>query len=220
MEMSPTTKESLSKSWLVLDVDGVLLDSGRGGLGSWKEVFSQRFEVNADELREEFFEPFWHEIVAGMRDVVPSLAEALRRLRWDIDVEEALHCWFEADFVPNGDVVKWASDYARRGVSIAIATNQEHRRAKFLKERLAALLPLNGFVYSAQIGRIKSDPYFFIAAEQELDLPLDKHRVVLVDDSPANVRSAQRARWNAVHFDPSLDWRARVETLLVDHFES
>ena len=62
-------------------------------------------------------------------------------LRWDIDVDEALHCWFEADFVPNGDVVKWASDYARRGVSIAIATNQEHRRAKFLKERLAALLP-------------------------------------------------------------------------------
>ena len=93
-------------TWLILDVDGVLLDAMRGGRGSWKYEFSSRFNVDADELREDFFEPYWDDIIIGKRDFVPALGAALHSLRWDIDVEDALACWFEADFVPNDDVVR------------------------------------------------------------------------------------------------------------------
>jgi putative hydrolase of the HAD superfamily len=204
-------------TWLILDVDGVLLDAMRGGRGSWKYEFSSRFNVDADELREAFFEPYWDDIIVGKRDIVPALSAALHSLRWDIDVEDALVCWFEADFVPNDDVVRKVNDLERRGVTLAVATNQEHLRAAFLKERVAALLPVSGFVYSAEVGFVKSDPRFFAAAQQQLDLPPDMSRVVFVDDSVANVRSAQEAHWHAVNFGPSFDWREHVEAFLLPH---
>jgi hypothetical protein len=40
---------------LVLDIDGVVLDSNRGGLGSWKNELRRRFGVDADALTEVFF---------------------------------------------------------------------------------------------------------------------------------------------------------------------
>jgi putative hydrolase of the HAD superfamily len=209
-----STKESLSNSWLVLDVDGVLLDPSRGGLGAWTVEFSSHFKVNADELRGAFFEPYWDEIVIGRREVAATLGAVLQRLGWDFDVDEVLACWFESDFIINHEVVDTVVALASRGVSIAVATNQEHRRAKFLHERLASLVPLRGFVYSAQLGRTKRDSRFFTDAQQRLGLPTELRRVVFVDDSLSNVRSAQIAKWNAVHFDAKFDWYEHVEVLL------
>ena len=80
---------------------------------------------------------------------------------------------------------------------------------------MSALLPLSGFVYSAEVGFVKSDPRFFAAAQQQLGLPLDMSRVVFVDDSMANVRSAQEAHWHAVHFGSSFDWHEHVEAFLL-----
>jgi putative hydrolase of the HAD superfamily len=156
MQKSVITKESLSKSWLVLDVDGVLLDPALAGRGSWSQEFSKTFRVDASGLREQFFKPFWNDVVTGRRDIVPALEEALVKLRWNVEVDEVLRFWFETDFSPNERVLSDVRDIARAGASIALATNQEHQRARFLKERLAQLVPIDGFVYSADVGLRKA----------------------------------------------------------------
>ncbi|MFZ1063009.1 MAG: HAD-IA family hydrolase [Acidimicrobiales bacterium] len=214
MENGVTAKENLSNAWLVLDVDGVLLDSRRAGRGTWKDEFSARFNVNADELRAAFFEKYWNDVVIGLRDVTSTLSAALSQLQWDIDVEDALACWFEADFSTNDDVLEKVATLSKRGVLVAVATNQEHRRAAFLHERLQNLVPLRGFVYSAQLGLLKSDHRFFVATQHRLGLRAERGRVVLVDDSLENVVSARRAQWHAVHFEESRDWYAQVESVL------
>ncbi len=68
---------------------------------------------------------------------------------WSNALETVLSCWFEADFVPVDSVIALANRAAEQGVSVVLATDQEHRRAQFLSERLRTLLPIEAMIYSA-----------------------------------------------------------------------
>src|ERR1700722_13472642 len=84
---------------LALDIDGVLLDAGRGGRGPWQVSFGERFGVDPRRLNDTLFATSWPDVITGRRPVEAALAEALAALGWDMGVEAALQCWFEEDFV-------------------------------------------------------------------------------------------------------------------------
>jgi putative hydrolase of the HAD superfamily len=199
---------------LALDVDGVLLDPGRGGRGGWQEELAARFSVDAGELDPVFFQSAWPEVILGRRPIVPALAQAIEDLGWTMTVEDLLGCWFEADFVVDGDVVEAARTWAADGARLVLVTNQEHRRARFLGDRLGALMPIEGLVYSAAVGVMKSDPAFFPIASDRLGIDGDGTKVVFVDDSADNVEAARRHGGTAVHFRRTSDWRTEVSAAL------
>jgi HAD superfamily hydrolase (TIGR01509 family) len=68
-------------------------------------------------------------------------------------------------------------------------------------------------VYSAEIGRMKSEPEFFTEATLVLMEFSDVHSIVFLDDAIDNVEVARRAGWTAVHFEPS-SWSERMEEAL------
>ncbi len=199
---------------LALDVDGVLLDAERGGAGHWSAVLADRHGVDPDALQQAFIARAWPEVVVGARPIEPALEAALRELAWDLSVEEVLECWFEADLHVNEEVVAAAARWAGRGAAVVLATEQEHRRAAFLQERLGARLPIRAVLYSADLGAVKRDARFFAAASERLGVGDRPERVVLVDDRAPNVEAARRHGWSAVHYTGDPGWVREVEEAL------
>ena len=98
---------------------------------------------------------------------------------------------------------------------MVLATNQEHRRAAFLRRRLGADIELSDVIYSADLGCQKHDPTFFELASERLHLARDRRSSVLfVDDVEHNVDAARAAGWQAIHAPPGGGWIDEVEATL------
>ncbi len=199
---------------LALDVDGVILDPQRGGRGPWQLAFGERFGVDARRLDETFFASAWADVITGRRPVESALSEALQELGWGMGVEAALRCWFEEDFVTAPDVMAAATAWAELGIPLALVSNQEPRRARFIEDRLAPLLRVDGVAFSGDLGVVKSDPAFYDRAEHRLGAVGLGPSVVFLDDTLSNVEAAARHGWTAVHFSEDVDWRTEVATAL------
>ena len=199
---------------LALDVDGVILDPERGGRGPWQVAFSERFGVDAGRLDGILFVGAWDDIITGERDIETALAEALHELGWGMGVDAALQCWFEEDFVVEPAVLAAATAWSELGIPVALVSNQERRRARFLQKRLERLLPLSGVAFSGDLGVVKSDPGFYDRAERRLGVVGLGPAVVFLDDTVNNVEAATRHGWTAVHFTKDKDWQREVAAAL------
>jgi putative hydrolase of the HAD superfamily len=199
---------------LALDVDGVLLDPTRGGRGPWQVAFGERFDVDARRLDEALFARGWPAVLVGKRTVEAALADALEELGWGMGVDAALACWFEEDFAIASAVLEAAAAWAGQGVPLALVSNQEPRRARYLEERLAPLLPISGTAFSGDLGLTKIEPPFYERAEQQLGFADDRPAVVFLDDTLDNVEVARRHGWTGVHFCVDGDWRRDVAEAL------
>jgi putative hydrolase of the HAD superfamily len=195
---------------LALDVDGVVLDAERGGLGKWHREVEQRYGVDIADLQRVFFQPSWPAVVRGQRPIEPALDAALHELAWPMSTEALLACWFEADFVVDRDVVAAATEWAGAGARVVLVTDQEHRRAAYLRDALAGVLPISAFAYSAALGRTKRDAGFFPAACDALAVDRSSSAVVFVDDTLANVEAAVGHGWSALHFTKADGWREAI----------
>ena len=187
---------------LALDVDGVLLDPDRAGAGHWSNELTAKFGITRDEFRRAFFMVVWDDVVNGRRPIEPALASALESIGSKATVEAVLACWFEADFVPVPAAIEFARRAAASGVRVVLVTNQEHRRARFLADRLGELIKLDGIVYSADVGVQKHEAKFFDVATKRLAITDGRRSDVLfVDDTVDNVRQASASGWTAIHAD-------------------
>ncbi len=200
---------------LALDVDGVLLDPDRNGDGHWTNELTAQFGIERSQLRESFFMNSWDDVVNGRRSVEDGLAEALVLIGATVDVESVLSCWFDADYAPIGETFDLARHAAAAGHRVVLATNQERRRAAYLHRRIGATVPLDGVIYSADVGCQKHDPRFFEIASERLGVNREQRSsVVFVDDVMHNVEVARSAGWQAVHASADQPWRHQVAELL------
>ena len=200
---------------LALDVDGVLLDPDRNGDGHWTNELTAQFGIERAQLRESFFTNSWDDVVNGRRTIEDGLGEALARIGTTVDTESVLSCWFDADYVPIGETFDLAQRAAAAGCRVVLATNQEHRRAAYLHRRIGATVPLDGVMYSADVGYQKHDPRFFEIASERLGVNREQRSsVVFVDDVLNNVEVARSSGWRAVHASADQPWRHEVAELL------
>jgi putative hydrolase of the HAD superfamily len=175
-------------------------------------MVGERFGVDPGPLQGVFFARHWPAVVVGRRAVEPALGRAIDELGWTMTVEELVGCWLEADFTVDLDVLEAVRGWADDGARLVLVTNQEHRRARYLEERLGALIPVTGIAYSAGLGLLKEDPAFYAAASARLGL--GRGSAVLVDDAPGNVEAARRHGWAAVRFVRDGDWPLTVGSAL------
>jgi len=200
---------------LALDIDGVLLDPDRNGDGHWTNELESRFGINENQIQEAFFSKSWDEVLHGQRSIEECLSEALARIGTTVDVESVLSCWFDADYVPIQETFDLARRASQAECRVVLATNQEHRRAEYLRRRIGAAVTLDHIFYSADIGYPKHDRRFFEAASQRLGLTADQlPSVVFVDDGAKNVEVARSFGWRAVHATVDRAWRQEVTELL------
>jgi putative hydrolase of the HAD superfamily len=200
---------------LALDVDGVLLDPERHGAGNWSNELEARFGLTRPQLRETFFTRSWDDVINGRRPIESALAEALQSIDNDASVDDVLECWFDADFAVVDRAVELARHATDLGVKVVLATNQEHRRAAYLRRRLGAQVELSDVIYSADLGCQKHDPAFFELASDRLNVARERRSSVLfIDDVARNVDVARAAGWQAMYAPPGADWIPDAEALL------
>ncbi len=159
-------------------------------------------------LQAAFFDVYWPQIVIGRDALAPRLAAVLADIAPGLAAETLIAYWFENDAELDAALLAAVADLRRRGHRVLLATNQEHRRARYLMDDLGLGAQVDGIVYSAALGCRKPMPEFYRRATAAAGVPPD--RIVLVDDLAANVDAARAAGWQA-HL-----WTAaeRLETLL------
>lgn len=86
----------------------------------------------------------------------------------------------------------------RSGVALFLATNQEHRRARYLMEGAGLGAHVDGIIYSAALGHCKPSPDFFrLATERAGALPGE---IGFIDDMAENIEAARQFGWSAAQW--------------------
>ena len=118
---------------------------------------------------------------------------ALAGIAPGVSAERLVAYWFAQDSRVDEGVLADVAALRARGIAVHLATNQEHLRAEWLRERFAGLV--DGVQYSACLGAKKPDRAFFALAAAAVGVPAEQ--LVLVDDTAANVAAARAAGWQA-----------------------
>lgn len=194
---------------LVLDVDGVLIDPTRGGLGPWQDETARRFGMQATTIQQ-FFASGWREVIDGRSLVLDALTTYLGSAAPDVDPTAFLAHWLETDSVLNDTVVEVAQRWASEGVPVFLGTNQEHQRAAFLRARLTEHFDVRDVLYSADLGAAKPTALYFERATARVGAK----RIVFVDDAKSNVEAANGFGWRAMQYVGQPSFADDLETLL------
>ncbi|MEM7731633.1 MAG: HAD-IA family hydrolase [Pseudomonadota bacterium] len=185
----------------MLDVDGVLVDGRPIDGKRWNSNLEEDLGVAPQVLVDVFFSKQWKEVVAGKRDLMEALSESLTAASLSVKAEELVSYWFSMDSRIVESVFDDCKAAKKQGVSVFLATNQEHKRATYLMESMDLRSVVDGIVYSAKAGHQKPHPEFYSYASRFVGF--QPNQLLLVDDIAANIKGAHEAGWEAVLWDGS-----------------
>ncbi len=138
--------------------------------------------------------------------MMPLLEIALDEIGTEVSATSLRDYWFAQDATLNTDMLREVAEIRAAGVSVWLATNQEHLRAAYLLDHLGLGDMVDGAIWSAAVGAKKPDPAFFAAAEARVGLPGATY--VFVDDRLPNVEAARACGWVAHHWTDNQSLRA------------
>jgi len=183
---------------LMVDVDGVLIDGRPEDGKHWQTFLEHDFGITPELLRQEFFEPYWEDIVLGRAALMDHLAPVLQRISPKVSADQFVSYWFEQDSRLVRPLLHALSLTRSAGIRVYLATNQEHLRATYIMEKLGLSKYFDGVFYSAQLGVRKPEPAFFTKVRSYVGLNADE--LLLVDDSQQNIHAAVKDGWNVIHW--------------------
>ncbi|MBP2442801.1 HAD family hydrolase [Rhizobium leguminosarum] len=183
---------------LMVDVDGVLIH-GRPTDGLPLFTYLERdLGLRLDLLQQEFFQTCWGDIIIGREPLEPGLSKVLAKIAPHLSAATLIDYWFENDRRRDLDLLKELATLRQSGITLFLATNQEHRRARYLMEEAGLGAHFDGILYSAALGHRKPSPEFFrLATERAGALPGE---IAFIDDMAENIEAARLFGWNAAQW--------------------
>jgi putative hydrolase of the HAD superfamily len=183
---------------LMVDVDGVLVDGRPEDGRHWHTSVEGDLGFTSDSLQEQFFAPYWEDIVLGRAGLMEHLTITLQKIAPHVNPAEFVSYWFERDSRLVAPFLAELSWVRSAGIRVYLATNQEHLRAAYLMEKLGLAAHVDGIFYSARLGAKKPDMEFF--AKIQAAVGLCGEEMLLIDDSRQNIEAALKAGWQAFHW--------------------
>ncbi|NUR06596.1 MAG: HAD-IA family hydrolase [Nocardioidaceae bacterium] len=167
------------------DADGVLQRVPRGAEESMRPAVEGLVDDMEGFLREALREE--RPALAGQvrwLDVLPGLLE-----RWGIadSYDTVVNAWLTLEEVPGAHAI--VRGLRAAGTRCCLATNQDERRAAYMRDTFGYDGWLDDTFFSCELGAAKPDPAYFEAVLARLDDPPE--RVLFVDDNAANVAAAR-----------------------------
>ncbi|MEX1993212.1 MAG: HAD-IA family hydrolase [Steroidobacteraceae bacterium] len=123
----------------------------------------------------------------GTQDFRLTLAEALARWGRADALDEALAVWTEIE--PDPHILEVVAELRRNEIRVALASNQQAIRAKFMSEELGYAAQFDHLFYSCLLGHAKPSTEYFEQALRRLALPGGS--VLFLDDREVNVAAAR-----------------------------
>jgi len=177
----------------MVDVDGVL-DLG----------------LRMEDLQREFFDVYWEDVVLGRVMLAEPLGPVLETIAPHLTVDQLIDYWFRQDSRLDREFMRELSEIRSTGVRVYLATNQEHRRAGYLMKDLGLAEHIDDIYYSGQMGAKKPSQEFFDRVASTMSCVASE--LLLIDDTPANIRAADAAGWQTLHWtgkeSPTMVWDA------------
>ena len=183
---------------LVLDIDGVVSLAHPGSARPWYRDLEADWGFGHDEIRREYFEGVFVDVLRGRLDLYVTLNDWLATKGLSDRVEEFVAYWFERDADLDAGVLAEADAWrARTGGRCFTASNQEHHRIAYLRDHKGLGAHFDEIVYSAALGVCKPDRVFFTNAQARMGVTAAQS-ILFVDDTAANVDAARACGWRAM----------------------
>lgn len=176
---------------LLLDADGVVQYPRRGWLDEMTRLGGPGF------LREAFSGE--KATLTGKEDLRDVLTEILLRRGRDCTADEVIEVWCQIEL--DVFMLSLVDRVRSAGVVTALATNQQSYRGGHMQANLPYHEHFDHQFHSFEVGLAKPDPAYFSHVVEVL--AIEPEQAVFVDDMAVNVRGAQRAGLNAIHFSAS-----------------
>jgi putative hydrolase of the HAD superfamily len=180
---------------MLIDADGVMQRTAVG----WEDELAAFLGDRAEADGERFLEAIREAEVPtmnGKTDIADSMAAVLREFDVKTDVEEVLEMWtrIERDL----SMVAAVQELRQDKVLCCLATNQQSRRARWMRANLGYEEVFDRQFYSCELGLAKPDPAYFSTILDELDVKAST--VLFIDDTEVNVEGARSVGLNAELF--------------------
>lgn len=187
-----------SRPVLALDIDGVVSLSYPGSAQPWYATLQADWGFDHDEMARDFFRRDFLEVLRGRLDLYVALHGWLEPRGLADRLEEFVGYWFAKDAVIDRDVLLQADAWRQRTGGLCFAaTNQEHHRIAYLRDKAGLDAHFDGIVYSAALGVCKPDRVFFTNAQARMGVTVAQS-ILFVDDTAANVDGARACGWRAM----------------------
>lgn len=179
---------------LIFDCDGVVVDSNRLHVETWKETAAAHGYPMADPE---------HIGKCGLR----TIAVIRELLRWPVDEEEAVRLGEEKEsryrdriraggIVPIPGVRETLEKAAAMGIPCALGSSAPPENARLCLESLGLVPFFRAVVTGGDVARGKPHPDIFLAAAEKLGVPPEE--CLVIEDAPAGVEAAHRAGMRVV----------------------
>lgn len=194
---------------LMVDMDGVLVNGRpKDGLPYFTDI-EQDLGLPLERLQKEFFAVHWPQIIIGEQAIEPALTAVLSKIAPHLETETLLRYWFENDSRLDEKLLTDLSLLRRSGVSIYLATNQEHRRAAWLMNEHGLSSHVEDIFYSAKFGCKKPGEQFFRMATESAGGAASE--IAFIDDSAENIEAARRYGWQAAQWKSGMTLKEALE---------
>jgi putative hydrolase of the HAD superfamily len=182
-------------STILFDADGVMQRTAMG----WQDELIGFLGDRSDSEGEAFLEAIRRAeepTMDGRTDIAIPMASVLHEFAVEADVDDVLELWTRIE--PHADMIDAVADLRRDRVRCCLTTNQQNRRAAWMRHHLGYDLVFDQQFYSCELGLAKPDPAYFTTILESLDVK--PSTVLFVDDTAVNVDGARTTGLNAELF--------------------
>ena len=176
---------------VLFDMDGVLVDSYRAHLESWRELAEEQGLPFSESDFERTFGRTSREVIGELWPDRTGDAKAL-----DERKERAYRRIIERSFPAMPGAGELVSALQAAGWKLAVASSGPPENVDFVLERLGVEGRFDAVVTGRDVQRGKPDPQVFVTAAERLGVPPE--RCVVVEDAPLGVAAAHAGGMRAV----------------------
>jgi putative hydrolase of the HAD superfamily len=192
---------------VLFDCDGVMCPPRR-----FAAVLQAEFGITP-EMTTAFFKGGFAPALLGHVDVLDLLPAYLKDSGWKRSREEFVEPWLTSEREVDPEMARLVGTVKARGFVTGLATNQEGRRARFMRERMGFQTLFDVCFISSELGQMKPQPGYFQSVTERLGV--GPSQIAFVDDEEHYLDAAARHRWQAIHYTGShAHLEARLARLL------
>ena len=178
---------------ILFDAEGVLQRTDDG----WHDTLVALLGERADAEGDDFVLAIQRAeapTMDGRIDINEAMRGVLRDFSVDAHVDDILDVWTKIE--PNPDMLAAVLELRRQGVQCCLTTNQQSRRAEWMRDNLTYSQVFDEEFYSCELGLAKPDPAIFRLTEERLGV--QPHEIVFLDDNEDAVAAGRERGWHAV----------------------
>lgn len=191
---------------VLFDCDGVLCPPMR-----FADLLEREHQIT-NQMTAEFFRSAFLPALLGKADVLNLLPPYLAQWNWRDSTERFLDVWLSSEREVRSEVINAVNELRSAGYFVGVATNQEPRRAKYLRAEMGFDQLFDRCFISSELGCMKPQLEYFQKVTKKIGVA--PGQIIFIDDQQNYLDAASASGWQTILFNDAQDARNRIAELL------